>query len=235
MRSFEGNGSSPDAENPPKWMEPQKATLALEGRIAESLKGTKAKIFAIIKNHPGSTITAVAAEASCSHNNVARHLQSLCDLGLVVRDKQGRDVHHYSRYEHGPMQRLLSHLRDPQKARVVNHLVQHPTKQWNVNSLAREVDVHHAFLLRLLYRMSKQGLVEMIRPGSRYYVRTKSKLVELLRDDPGAAPQPATDLAVAFREKPSNPEPPADPEIIQGPLAVNPASRTTLPIGPQKP
>lgn len=175
-----------------KWMEPVKASPAILEGIAESLKGTKARIFAIIKNQPGSTITAVAEAASCSHNNVARHLQSLCDLGLVVRDKQGRDVHHYCRFEHGPMQRVRSHLKDPQKARVIAHLTQNPTRQWNVNSLAREVDVHHAFLLRLLYRMSKQGLVEMIRPGSRYYVRTKSKLVELLRDDECTRPPTVT-------------------------------------------
>lgn len=144
----------------------------------EALQGTKAQIFECVRHRPGLVIAAIALEVGCSHNNAARHLDGLCDMGLLVREKEGRGVRHYCAFDHNVKSRLESYMRDPKKRHVVEHMASHPDKEWNVNRLANEVGVYHTFLLRLLQRLQRKGLVELYRPGARYYTRATARLVE---------------------------------------------------------
>lgn len=155
--------------------------LILKNRVG-SLSGTKAEIFECVRRQPGQVITAIAEHVGCSHNNAARHLDRLCDMGLLVREKEGRGVRHYCPFQHNQEARLEPYMQDPKKRRVVEHMGLHPDQEWNVNALAREVGVYHTFLLRLLKRLERRGLVELYRPGARYYTRATRQLAQLVRE-----------------------------------------------------
>lgn len=154
---------------------------ALEHKI-ESLSPTKARVFECVRNQPGRVIGEVAQEVGCSHNNAARHLDSLREMGLLVREKEGRGVRHFCAYRTGTRVRLEVYLADPKKKRIIQHMANHPDREWNVNELARETGVYHTFLFRLLERLQRRGLVDVYRPGARYYTRPTRALVELISD-----------------------------------------------------
>lgn len=156
----------------------------------ESLTGTKAEIFECVRKQPGQVIAAIAQNVGCSHNNAARHLDRLCDMGLLVREKEGRGVRHYCPFDHNVKARLESYMQDSKKRRVVEYMGSHPEREWNVNALATEVGVYHTFLLRLLKRLERRGLVELYRPGARYYTRATNQLSRLIGEE-GERPREA--------------------------------------------
>jgi predicted transcriptional regulator len=152
-------------------------------RIDASLEmsTTRKRIFQFIAENPGSTIQLVAASMRLSHTTASHHLATMCREGLLIREKEGRSVRHYSPQKESRDSRLHPFLADGRCRRAIDYLVAQPAVQRTVNEMATSLDLNHGYLLRALRNLDKHGFVRLIHPHTRYYVQPTTRLVDLMK------------------------------------------------------
>lgn len=156
------------------------STDSMDHQLMLSISGQKRKTLFILIDNPGLSIKEVAETLGVTHTTAGRHLKSLCDLQLVLREKEGSMERHYAVSAEEPKQ--LSWLRvtiqDVKRYAIIEYLVDNRRMESTVNKIANGVNVHHGLLLRTLRQLEKHGFVEMVRPGGWFYVKVQPLLVE---------------------------------------------------------
>lgn len=146
------------------------------------------RVLAAVRSHPGAVISDLADVLGCSYSNVSRHLENLCRLGLLVREKHGRGVRHYCVLDNVVEIQLAAHCRDERRCKVIRLLANHPDRAWIANEIARHVGVDRGFIQRLLRRLREQGLVRVHHHRSRRYIQAVPKLAAAVHGGAARAP-----------------------------------------------
>jgi len=133
------------------------------------LSEPQGRVMALVTEFPGITIRQLTLPLGASHATVTYHLAALVRKGLLVRQRDGREVRHYLASEGKPSQYLSALCRDPAKRAIVLFLASQDTNL-SVNKMARQLGLPFGFLKRTLMGLDRAGLIRLEARNFRYFV-----------------------------------------------------------------
>lgn len=197
--------AAPSTARQPRRRSPVPVRMGAE----ESLSAMQKRFLACVRDHPGTTIQAAATRVGVGHSTATFHLWALRKLGLVVQQREGRELRHFpeapSRTSY-----LASLAADPRKRQVLAALATQAVERMTINQLARAVDLPFPFVKRLLGNLQALGLVHLDRHNFRYTIRLDPEAPAALAEVPGLGPG-----------RRRNPEPSVAPVLV-APMPLRP-------------
>ena len=133
------------------------------------LSAPQARLLALITEFPGMTIRQLTKPLGSSHATVTYHLMALARKGLLVRERDGREVRHYVSREGRPAQYLAALARNPAKRAILVFLAGQTTNL-SVNKMAQQLGMPFGFVKRTLLALDQRGLIRLEARNFRYFV-----------------------------------------------------------------
>lgn len=136
---------------------------------APQLSEAQARVLALVTEFPGMTIRQLTKPVGSSHATVTYHLMALARKGLLVRERDGREVRHYVSHEGRPAQYLAALSRNPTKRAILVFLA-NQTTTLSVNQMAQQLGMPFGFVKRTLMALDQRSLIRVEVKNFRYFV-----------------------------------------------------------------
>jgi predicted ArsR family transcriptional regulator len=133
------------------------------------------RVVALLTEFPGMTIRQLAKPLGSSHATATYHLSLLVRKGMLVRERDGREVRHYLAHDGRPTRYLTALARHPAKRAIVTFLASQSTNL-SVNKMASQLGLPFGFLKRTLLALDRQGLIRLESRNFRYFVHVQPAL-----------------------------------------------------------
>ena len=140
-----------------------------------ALTPAQERVLALVAEFPGMTIRQLTTPLGSSHATVTYHLSLLVRKGLLVRERDGREVRHYLADDGRPTRYLTALSRHPGKRAILIFLASQSTNL-SVNKMARQLGLPFGFLKRTLMALDRQGLIRLESRNFRYFVHVEPAL-----------------------------------------------------------
>ena len=171
-----------------------------------ALTPAQEKVQALIALQPGLTIRQVAVRLGVSHATTTYHLGVMVRKGLLLRQRDGREVRHFLNSGSGSTDQFVEALyRDARKRKVIEFLAAREVAL-SINKMALHLGLPFGYLKRTLQQLETQGLVALPSVCMRYYVEVRPQLRSLV-----ATFNPEADL----REKAPAPKDDPTPPLLR--------------------
>lgn len=145
-----------------------------------ALTPAQEKVQALIALQPGLTIRQVAVRLGVSHATTTYHLGVMVRKGLLLRQRDGREVRHFLNSGSGSTDQFVEALyRDARKRKVIEFLAAREVAL-SINKMALHLGLPFGYLKRTLQQLEAQGLVALPSVCMRYYVEVRPQLRSLV-------------------------------------------------------
>lgn len=141
-----------------------------------ALTPAQQRVMALVSENPGQTIRQLTKPLGSSHATVTYHLALLVRRGLLVRERDGREVRHFVANAGRSTQYIEALNREPRKRAILVLLASQKTNL-SINHMARQLGLPFGFLKRTLIALERQGLVRLESRSFRYSVHVEPALL----------------------------------------------------------
>lgn len=145
------------------------------------LSAPQTRLLSLLIERPGMTIRELTTPMGATHATVTYHLGVLVRKGMLVRERDGRDVRHYIPHRGRANQYIEAMYREPRK-RAILLLLAERSASVSVNAMAKQLQVPFGFLKRTLVALDRQGFVRLETKAFRFTVHVQPTLRSFLRN-----------------------------------------------------